>query len=86
MTAVLLALSGVWVLLALGPALLRRQRLGGGAVLVLITLGTPILGLLTWQFGPVVGFASLGIGALCLSVVPRRRRGGTGGGGAQPAE
>jgi hypothetical protein len=89
MTNVSLALSVAWVVLALGPVLIGRCRLGAAAVIALIALGTPILGLLTWQHGPVAGFAGLGVGALCLSVPPRgpRRDGGRGAArGTQPAE
>lgn len=63
------------------------MRLRGWAVGAAIVIGVPILGLLTWRLGPLVGLAAL-IGGSALLIWPpalalRRRRAEQSGLGGQ---
>lgn len=55
----------LWLALALLRPLLPG-RWGGWAELLLTVIGVPILGWLTYRWGPWLGIASLGIAAIAL--------------------
>ena len=66
------ALTLLWGLAAmLAPR--RPQRLADGVRMVLIACGIPLLGGLTWVFGPWVGLGALVAGTLLLSRRPMVR-------------
>jgi hypothetical protein len=72
------AAAALWLLLALAI----RWRAGRAAIRLRVALalaGVPLVGLLTWQAGPVPGTLGLLLGALLLSRASTDRM-------AQPAE
>ena len=71
-------LIALWVLLVLVLALMPRRAALLRAGWILVVSGIPIVGYATWQHGPWVGMAMLGVGVLLLrlpSVRPGRRAG-----------
>ncbi len=70
-----LLLTLLWLLAAAGVAAFSRAA-QGAAVWALVVVGIPILGLATWEHGPVMGTILLALGAtlLCLPHLPVSRR------------
>ncbi|MFD1914307.1 DUF2484 family protein [Halodurantibacterium flavum] len=57
----------LWVLLAALLAVSPARRWAGVAVWVLLAFGIPLLGLVTWEHGPVAGSLLFVLGILLLS-------------------
>ena len=87
-----LLLSCFWIIAANIAGLLPSRRGHWSAAVALIVTGIPILGLVTWQHGPVAGFIAFGAGAsilrwpIRLGLARLRRRGRERPDQAQPAE
>lgn len=87
-----LLLSCLWIVAANVAGLLPSRRGHWPAAVLLIVTGIPILGLVTWQHGPVAGFIAFGAGAsilrwpILLGLARLRRRRRDGAEQAQPAE
>ena len=84
MTTLPLLLSCIWVVAANVAGMVPSRRGHWPAAVVLIVTGIPLLGLVTWQYGPLAGFVALGAGASILRwpirlglgrLMRRRRRG-----------
>lgn len=91
MTTLLLAC--LWAVAANVAGMLPSRRSHWPAAVVLIVTGIPLLGLVTWQHGPLAGLIALGAGASILRWPIRRglarvfrRRTGEGADRAQPVE
>ena len=83
-----LLLCGVWVIAANLVALPAEKWLWPAAVLPVAT-GIPLLGLVTWFYGPIAGLFAFGIGVALLRWpvrLTRRRRDTDADPQAQPAE
>ena len=82
MTTLPLLLSCIWVIAANVAGMMPSRRGHWPAAFVLIATGIPLLGLVTWQYGPLAGFVALGAGTsilrwpirLGLARLVRRRR------------
>lgn len=66
MTTLPLFLSCGWVIAANVAGMMPSRRGHWPAAIVLIATGIPILGLVTWQYGPLAGFVAFGAGASIL--------------------
>jgi hypothetical protein len=66
MTTLPLFLCCIWVIAANIAGLISSRRGHWPAAIVLIATGIPLLGLVTWQYGPLAGFVAFGAGASIL--------------------
>ncbi|WP_114966077.1 DUF2484 family protein [Alkalilacustris brevis] len=60
-----LVLGCLWVVAAASIAMLPRRRHWAGAYLLIAT-GIPLVGLITWQSGPLAGMLALAAGVSVL--------------------
>lgn len=61
-----IVLCSVWVIVANVLGAVQRSSKNLLFPLVLVISGIPLLGLLTWHFGPLAGFVAFGAGAVVL--------------------
>ena len=66
MTTLPLLLSCIWAIVANVAGMLPSRRGHWPAAVALIVTGIPLLGLVTWQYGPLAGFIAFGGGASIL--------------------
>jgi hypothetical protein len=66
MTTVPLLLCCIWIIVASVAGMLPSRRGHWPAAIFFIATGIPLLGLVTWQYGPAAGFLALGAGASIL--------------------
>ena len=87
-----LLLSCLWIVAANVAGMMPSRRGHWPAAALLIVTGIPILGLVTWQYGPGAGFIAFGAGAsilrwpLRLGLARLRRRSRDAVEQVQPAE
>lgn len=63
-------LAGLWFVCALA----LRSRVQAGIGWILVLTGIPMLGLVTWQVGPLCGFAALAVASILLRTPLRHMR------------
>ncbi len=66
MTILPLLLCGIWAVVANLAALLPSDRWGWLAALLPVATGIPLLGLVTWFYGPIAGLFAFGVGFVLL--------------------
>jgi Protein of unknown function (DUF2484) len=66
MTTLPLLLCCLWVIAANIAGMLPSRRGHWPAAIALVATGIPLLGLVTWQYGPIAGLVAFGAGASIL--------------------